>query len=276
MTDWEIQPLSDGPFWLDGGTIFGTVPKALWQKLEQPDEKNRIPVALTSYLLRNGSHTVLLEAGMGEGYTPKQMEIYGLSDEAPRLPDQLRDLGVAPEDVDMVILSHLHLDHAGWCTRKDGDEFVPTFPNAEYIVQRGEFESASAPNPYTRGSYLPRHIEPIERAGLWGLVDGDAELLPGLSVAVTGGHTVHHQIAVIENSDGRKSCFLGDFVPTRHHLRVHYASAYDQYPLELVNKKIEMLATAAAEEWQLLFNHDSELTIEKIRAGDDGHYHIVP
>lgn len=275
MSDWDIQSVSDGPFWLDGGTIFGTVPKTLWQKMEQPDEKNRILVALTSYILRNGSHTVLLEAGMGEGYTQKQMDIYGLSQDSSRLPDKLNELGVSPEDVDMVILSHLHLDHAGWCTREDGDEFVPTFPNAQYVVQRGEFEAASDPNPYTRGSYLPRHIEPVANAGQWNLIEGDRELLPGLSVAVTGGHTVNHQVVLVESA-GRKNCFLGDFVPTRHHLRVHYASAYDQYPLELVNKKIELLAKAAGEGWQLLFNHDSELTFAKIRAGGDGQYRIAP
>ena len=274
MADWTITPVSDGGFLLDGGTLFGIVPKALWEKRARPDALNRIPIGLTSYLLRSQKHTVLVEAGIGDSFTPKQRRIYDMPEGRATLLDRLHEQGVAEEQVDLVLLSHLHLDHAGWCARPQGNQFVPTFPNAEYVVQRTEMTDATNPNSLTRGSYWPHQIEPITQAGQWRLLDGEEEILPGIRALVTGGHTRGHQLFLIE-AGARTHVFLADFVATRHHLRVPYVMAYDLYPMDLVEKREEILGRAVAENWLLLWNHDTELTVTGIERIGEGHFGVT-
>ena len=276
MPDWQITPLSDGRFRLDGGTMFGIVPKVLWQRLAKPDALNRIALGLTCYLLRDGQHTVLVEAGIGP-LAERHAAIYGVP-EGPRLPDRLRDVGAVPEQVDFVLLSHLHLDHAGWCTVPAADgganEFGPTFPRAQYVVQRGEYEAARRPVELERGSYWPQHFEPIARAGRWRLLEGDEEILPGLRAVVTGGHTPHHQVFLIQSAGGT-ACFLGDLVPTVHHLRLPYVMAYDMYPVELIERKKELLGRACEEDWRLLWYHDPDRAVTGVRRGEHGGFQAV-
>jgi len=271
---WSVEPVSDGTFRLDGGTMFGIVPKALWSRWSPPDDLNRIALALTCYLLRDGRHTVLLEAGTGAA-SPQFQRIYALKAGAPRLPDRLRGLGVAPEEVDLVLLSHLHLDHAGWCTQPQGDAFVPTFPREEYVVQRGEYEAAASPGPLERGSYAARHIEPVTRAGQWRFLEGDTEILPGLRAMVTGGHTAHHQVFLVESADG-VCCFPADLVPTVHHLRLSCGMAYDLFPLDVAARKADLLRRAAAEGWRLLWYHDPQWKVSRVERDGKNGYRAVP
>lgn len=271
MADWHITPLSDGNFLIDAGALFGIVPKALWEKLTPPDRLNRIPVGLTSYLARSAAHTVLIEAGIGDDLTPKQRAIYGIPARRRTLLDDLHRQGVTEEQIDLVLLTHLHLDHAGWCTRPKGDDFVPTFPRAQYVVQQLEHQQATHPNELTRGSYCKRQIEPVGNARQWRLLQGDEEIAPGIRAVVTGGHTPGHQVFLVE-AGGRTHCFLGDFVPTRHHLRIPYVMAYDLYPMELIDKKKQILARAVDENWRLLWNHDPELTVTGIERTPEGQF----
>ena len=267
MPPYTCTPMSDGLCRLDGGAMYGMVPRVLWERATPPDDRNRIALGMTCWLLRDSERTVLLEAGMGD-VSPKLRHIYALTENAPRLPDALAAAGVAQDEVDAVILSHLHLDHAGWCTRPDGRSGrAPTFPNADYIVHRGELEAARSPIELETGSYLPEHLLPVTDAGQWRCVKGHAEVLPGIRVIRTGGHTAHHQVVAVDTDRG-PACFLGDLVPTHHHLRLAWVMAYDLYPVELVEQRKRILGRAADENWRLLWYHDSSLTESAVARAD--------
>lgn len=254
----RLHALEAGLQRLDGGAMFGVVPRPLWEKRIPPDERNRIPLALRCLLIEAPDALVLVDTGVGNKEDERFRDIYGIENAGypTRLEDAIRATGHAPHDVDVVISTHLHFDHAGGNTMLDSDGRIrPAFPRARHVVQRREYEFAGLPNERIRASYIARNYEPLADAGLWDFVDGEAEIVPGVSVIPTPGHTPHHQ-SVLVRSDGETACFLADLVPTAAHLPLPWIMGYDLEPLVTLDTKRSLLARAAAEEWLLVFEHD--------------------
>jgi methylmalonyl-CoA epimerase len=265
LGDLELISLSDGMFRLDGGAMFGTVPRVLWERRARPDDRNRIELAMRPLLVR-GVRTMLIDAGMGDKGDAKMAEIYAV-DRARHLDHALAEAGLAPESIDIVLATHLHFDHAGGFTTRDADGRVrPRFPRAQYVVRRGEWEDANAPNARTRASYLPENFRPLAEAGVLQLVDDDATIMPGVRVRRTGGHTPHHQIVQID-SRGQTAVFTADLVPTTAHLPDAWIMGYDAYPLETLAFKQRFIPEAIAGGYLVLFEHDPEVAAGYIREG---------
>ncbi len=259
----EIYPVSDGTFRIDGGALFGVVPRVLWEKTNPPDEKNRVLLGLNQLLIIADNKKILIDTGMGDKGGEKFLSIYELKREKD-LFGSLRSIGVEPRDIDIVINTHLHFDHAGGNTVIKDHRPVPAFPRAKFIVQKGELEAALSPDERTRASYHREDIEPLVEAGLLETVEGDTQIVPGVSVKRDCGHTEHYQTVIIE-SEGRKALFLGDLVPTTTHLRLPYIMSFDQYPTETLKRKKELLARALKENWLLIFQHDPAVKMARIR-----------
>jgi glyoxylase-like metal-dependent hydrolase (beta-lactamase superfamily II) len=254
----RIHAIEAGVQLLDGGAMFGVVPKPLWEKRIPPDSRNRIPLALRCLLVEAPQALVLIDTGIGNKESEKFVEIYGVSNvgSPTRLEDAIRDSGFHPSDVDIVVNTHLHFDHAGGNTFRDEDGVVRvSFPDARYVVQRGELDFARTNNERIRASYLPDNFEPVERAGLWTLVEGAAEVTEGVRVLPTPGHVPHHQSVTVE-SEGQVACFLGDVCPTSAHLSLPWIMGYDLEPLVTLESKRSLWKRALAEDWLLVFEHD--------------------
>lgn len=262
LGDFELTALRDGFFRLDGGSMFGVVPRTNWEKQKPPDERNRINLGLNVLLVQTPDATLLLEAGIGEKVEGKGIDLYDLRQEEP-LPAKLKALGVRPEDVDFVILSHLHLDHCGWSTRRQGEAWVPTFPKARYLLQSREWEAAQKPDLRSRPSYDPRNYDALEQSGLLALVDGDTQVVPGVKLRHTGGHTAGHQIACLE-SGGERLIFLGDLVPTFAHLRTNWHMGWDLWPLEVMARKEKLLREALRSGDLLFFTHEDTVAFARL------------
>ena len=246
--------VSDGNFWLDGGAMFGVVPKVLWNKLNPADDQNRIKLALNCLLIDTGNKKVLIDTGVGEKLSEKFKGIYRVERDNGLL-SSLRSAGVEPEDIDFVINTHLHFDHCGGNTRVIDKKLTTTFPRAKYVIQKKEWFDATHPNERTRASYLPENFIPIEERGQLILVEGDTEILPGINVILTNGHTAGHQSVLIQSED-RTAIYFGDLVPTTSHLKIPYIMGYDLFPLDIIEKKKEVLEKAMKQQWLLIFEHD--------------------
>ncbi len=258
---WTVHALQAGGQALDGGAMFGVVPKPLWERRIPADARNRIPLGMRCLLVEHDIGLVLIDNGAGNKENEKFIDIYGIENEGAEgrtlLEDGLRSLGFRPEDVVLMIDTHLHFDHAGGNTYRDATgRIVPTFPKARYIVQRGEYEWASRTNERTAASYFPHNFEPVREAGLLDLVDGDREVAPGIRVVRTPGHTPHHQSVLLE-SRGEAAFYLGDLVPTAAHLPLPWIMGYDVEPLVTLETKRKYLERAAAEQWLVVFEHDA-------------------
>jgi glyoxylase-like metal-dependent hydrolase (beta-lactamase superfamily II) len=266
----EIYPLLDGYFRLDGGAMFGVVPRVLWEKTNPPDERNRILLALGTLLVKAHEKRILIDTGIGNKGDEKFSDIYGV-DRRPSIQESLARIGLDPKDIQIVINTHFHFDHAGGnTTRLEDGRIVPTFPKAEYYVQKEEWSFAMTPNERTRASYLLENYEVLSRLDRLNLLEGSAEILPGIRVVKTPGHTEHHQSVIIQ-SVGETICFLGDLIPTSSHLPLPYIMAYDLFPLTTLETKRKLLEQAYEERWWLFFQHDPKVRmgqVEKI----DGKY----
>jgi glyoxylase-like metal-dependent hydrolase (beta-lactamase superfamily II) len=257
----RIHALEAGLQWLDGGAMFGVVPKPLWEKRIPADPRNRIPLALRCLLVEAPNALVLVDTGIGNKENAKFREIYGVENpgDPTRLEDAIRHAGFESTDVDIVLDTHLHFDHAGGNTMRDeGGRVVPAFPGARYVVQAGELEFAKSRNERIRASYLEANHAPITEAGLWDLVRGEAHVTEGVSVLPTPGHTPHHQ-SVLVTSDGEAACFLADVCPTVAHLPLPWIMGYDLEPLVTLESKRGLWARALEEQWLLVFEHDPEV-----------------
>ncbi|MFQ5442465.1 MAG: MBL fold metallo-hydrolase, partial [Thermodesulfobacteriota bacterium] len=255
LGDIEILPLSDGTFRVDGGAMFGVVPKALWEKTNPPDGANRILLELNTLLIRTENKNILVETGMGERGGEKFQSIYSM-DRTVNLKKSLSGAGLKEEDIDIVINTHLHFDHAGGNTATGLDGALrPAFPKARYIVQKGEFERALRPDELTKGSYRAGDFMPIKEAGLLELVEGDKEIAEGVSVIRAPGHTRDIQLVRVD-SGGKTALFLSDAIPMTAHLKYPYIAGYDLYPLDTLRTKKEIIREAAAGRWLLFFYHD--------------------
>ena len=249
----SVRVLSDGIIKFDGGTMFGQVPKVSWENKVATDRKNRVTLGLNCLLIQVGTKIVLVDAGTGAKELDNEKETYGLV--PSRLIKGLKSLGLSPKEIDAVILTHLHFDHSGGCTRLDrAGNLVPTFPKARYFVQRECWEDACTPNERCQDVHRAEDFRPIEEKGQLELLDGDAEIFPGLSVKVTNGHARGHQ-AVLFNHGGERIAFLGDLVPTAYHLDLASISAFDQFPEETLERKRDFLLQAEKEGWLIIFSH---------------------
>jgi glyoxylase-like metal-dependent hydrolase (beta-lactamase superfamily II) len=257
LGNFEIYPLTDGFFGLDGGAMFGVVPRVIWEKHHPPDSRNRIRLALGTLLVKAHGHHILVDTGIGNKGDSKFCEIY-VVDRIPSLEQSLAKHHLSPEDIHIVINTHLHLDHAGGNTHKDNNHILPTFPHAKYYIQREEWESAMHPNERTKGSYRQEDFMILNEMGLIKFVEGDTQILEGVSVIETPGHTGHHQSALIE-SGGEKALFLGDLIPTATHIPYPYIMGYDLFPLTTLTTKKKILARAYEEKWLLIFQHDPKV-----------------
>lgn len=271
--------------------MFGVVPKPLWEKQIAPDARNRIPLAMRCLLIEHADGLVLVDTGVGNKDDAKFRDIYAIENTGNPGPTQLEDAiraaGHRPEDVKWVINTHLHFDHCGGNTRvamgardtKGSDSSaLPvssappaqlSFESATYVVQRGELEFARHTNERTRASYLPANFEPVAAAGRWKLLEGDTEVLPGISVRVTPGHVPWHQVVLIQNR-GETACFVADVMPTIAHMPLAYIMGYDLEPLRTLETKRSLLADAAAGNWRLVFEHDAKTAwgwVERVERG---------
>ena len=262
----EVDLISDGTMALDGGAMFGVVPRVIWEKRIQPDAQNRIRLGLNCLLLRDGIDNVLVDTGCGFKYSEKELRMYGI-DHRSSLMEGIARAGVSPEEVTLVVNTHLHFDHCGGNTLEVEGELVPAFPAARYLVQSQEFESAELPNERTRASYLKENWAPLVKTGQLELVDGESEILPGLFVEPTPGHTLGHQSVRLSGPEGTLF-FLGDLCPTSAHVPLAWAMGYDLYPLEVLETRRVVYRRALSENWRLLFEHDAEAPLGELELSD--------
>jgi glyoxylase-like metal-dependent hydrolase (beta-lactamase superfamily II) len=266
----EIHIISDGNFKLDGGAMFGVVPKALWSRLEPADEENRILMGLNCLLIVRDDRKILIDTGIGDKHDAKFRQIYAVHKEKS-LIENLQEKGFAPDDITDVIMTHMHFDHTGWNTRKaENGELAPTFPNAVYLAQRGEYETAKNPDPRSRASYLAENWQPLETSGQLELLYGSCEVLPGIESMITGGHTEFHTFIKLTTSEGIVA-FLADLVPTPSHLKTPYVMGYDLFPVQTMEVKPKVLRQACDENWLLVFEHSARVKSGYLKE-DNGKY----
>ena len=269
LGDFQLDIASDGTFRLDGGAMFGVVPRVLWERVYPPDERNRIRLGLNCLLVSTGRERVLVDTGIGTKWSERERELYGITHETT-VPDSLAALGLGVEDVDVVVCTHLHFDHAGGNTCVgEGGEVVATFPRARYVVQAGELKTARNPHERERASYLPGNWEPLVQSGQLETVAGESEVVPGIRVFPVRGHNDWTQLVEV-SSGGRRAVYLADIIPTTRHLRPAWVMGYDLYPVELLERKKELLARAVGEDWICVFEHDHETPLARITETPEG------
>jgi glyoxylase-like metal-dependent hydrolase (beta-lactamase superfamily II) len=254
LGDFQLTILSDGFYISDGGAFFGVVPKVLWQKKVKSDESNRIRAGLNSVLVRTGRENILIETGIGNKLNDKMRSFY---EPKELLLENLHAAGMAPDDIDIVINSHLHFDHCGWNTVYKDGRAVATFPKAKYYVQEGEWRHGSLQLERDRVSYMSDNYDPLISSGRMQLLNGPAEIVPGVTVAVYPGHTRNLQ-AVFIRSGGQTACYISDLIPSTWHLDVTWVMAYDLFPLETIENRKRYYAEALAKNWLTIFTHDPE------------------
>jgi glyoxylase-like metal-dependent hydrolase (beta-lactamase superfamily II) len=255
LGDFELTVLSDGTYYLDGGTIFGIIPKPLWEKKLPADERNRVSIGLNSVLIRTGKQNILVETGIGNKLGEKQLRIYHSQ---AKLLENLQAAGIQPGQIDIVINSHLHFDHCGWNTVIEGGVAVPTFPNARYYAPEGELQAAHQQRERDRVSYLSDNYDPLIRSGQMQLLQKDGEIVPGISVSNYPGHT-RAMMAILIESGGQKACYISDLIPTTAHLDLVWGMAYDLFPLETIENKRRYYKQAIPEKWLTIFTHDPKI-----------------
>lgn len=262
--DYRVEIVPDTEFRLDGGAMFGVVPRNLWSRVCPPDDQNRIRMNLNCVFIDTGAERIMIETGIGDKWSSKHLEMYGIERERP-LAESLRSItGYGPEDITIVINTHLHFDHAGGNTVRNGaDKIIPAFPNARYFVSQGEFEHAENPTERDRASYLPENWQPVKESGQLELKDADYEVIPGLRMETHAGHNRTMQCWRLDR-DGNTLVGFADLVPTRAHVQLPWIMGYDLFPLETLEAKKKLLPQAAREGWMCLFYHDPDIPLCKL------------
>lgn len=277
LGDLDLTLVSDGGFRLDGGAMFGVVPKPLWEKAKPADERNRIRMATNCLLVARGSDLVLVDTGIGDKHDQKFHDIYAITGEGPRLPESIRRAGYELGDVTHVVLSHLHFDHCGWNTRLEGGRLVPTFPKARYWLSRGEVEHARGPNERDRASYEPVNWEPLFEAGQVELWEGEARPIEGVTAVPAPGHNRDMAIVLLDGGEeSQRAVFWADLVPTTAHVQLPWIMGYDLYPLTTLEEKKRWLPRAVLGRWLGIFEHDAETPLARIVEDRPGRYRAVP
>ena len=270
LGDFELTAVSDGTYYLDGGAFFGVVPKVLWEKKVAADERNRVRTALNSVVVRTGKQTILIETGIGNKLPEKNARIYG---QPAKLLENLAAAGVSPDDVDVVINSHLHFDHCGWNTVWREGKIVPTFPRARYFAQEGEWRHAHE-GQRDGSSYFTENYDPLVESGQMHLLKGDCEIVPGVSVRVFPGHTRDMQ-AIVVQSGGKTACYISDLIPTSAHLELNWVMAFDLYPVETIKSRKRYYAQAVPGKWLTMFTHDPEVAWGVVERDEAGRMRLV-
>ncbi|HEX5735209.1 MAG TPA: MBL fold metallo-hydrolase [Blastocatellia bacterium] len=259
----DIDVISDGTFALDGGALFSVVPRVIWERYFEPDQKNRIRIGLNALLVRTGRENVLVDTGIGYKWDARSLERYSIRHETNIIAELARR-GLGPEEIDIVINTHLHFDHAGTNTVERDGRIIPTFPRARYIVQRGEFEHALSPHERDRASYNPQDIKPVEDAGQLDLIDGDQEIVNGIRVIKVAGHNRDLQCVRID-SEGETAFMFADLLPTTAHVPPAWVMSYDLYPVETLEQKKRLVPQAISERWVCVFEHDPYTPLGRLR-----------
>jgi glyoxylase-like metal-dependent hydrolase (beta-lactamase superfamily II) len=255
LGDFELIAVSDGTYRLDGGAFFGVVPKVMWEKKVKADAENYVPVGLNSVVVRTGQHTVLIETGIGNKLPERLIKIFG---QPAKLLDNLAAAGISPEDIDIVINSHLHFDHCGWNTMIKDDKIVPTFPKAKYYAPEGEWQHGRLQLERDAISYMSENYDPLIKTGQMELLQGDQEIVRGISVRVFPGHTLHMQ-AVIIQSASQTACYISDLIPTSAHIDLTWVMAFDLLPLRTIESRKRYYAQSIPEKWLTMFTHDPNM-----------------
>ncbi|MCB9101837.1 MAG: MBL fold metallo-hydrolase [Anaerolineales bacterium] len=275
LQDLEYHIVSDGVSWTDGGGAFGLVPRVIWAKHLPPDEQNRIPLALTSLLIRSEGKTILVDTGYGRKMGDKAQQVAGLVRPEGDLLEGLARLDVLPEQIDIVINTHLHADHCGGNTIEQDDRLAPTFPNAVYYIQRLEWSDAIAPNERTQATYLPANYAPLQESGHLKLINGNTQITRHVRTAVTRGHTRAHQVVILE-ADGKTLVFMADLATLHYQFqRLAWVTAYDVEPLETIESKRYWQQWALAHDAVLIFQHDTQIPMGKLVA-DGNRFKVEP
>ncbi|MFL6195397.1 MAG: MBL fold metallo-hydrolase [Thermoanaerobaculia bacterium] len=272
----EITRVSDGEFRLDGGAMFGVVPRVLWEKAKPADAQNRIRMDTNCLLVARGGDLLLIDTGIGDKHDARFQEMYGMDPGAVRLPEAIHRAGYELEDVTHVLLSHLHFDHCGWNTRERGGRLAPTFPRARYWLQRGEVEHGRHPNERDRASYFPQNWEPLFEAGVAELFDEEAEPIPGVRAVRTPGHNADMCIVLLDGGEGQRAVYWADLVPTSAHVLYPWIMSYDLYPLTTLENKKLWLPRAAREDWLCIFEHDPVVPFARLVEEKPGRFRAVP
>lgn len=259
----EIDVISDGTFALDGGALFSVVPRVVWERYFEPDQQNRIRIGLNALLVRTGRENVLVDTGIGYKWDARSLDRYSIRHETSILAE-LAGRGLGPEEIDIVINTHLHFDHAGTNTIERDGRVVPTFPRARYVVQRGEFEHALSPHERDRASYNPQDIKPVEDAGQLDLVDGDQEVASGIRVIKVAGHNRDLQCVRVD-SEGETAFMFADLLPTTAHVPPAWVMSFDLYPVETLEQKKRLIPQAISERWVCVFEHDPHTPLGRLR-----------
>jgi len=291
LGDFELTAFSDGTYPLDGGAFFGVIPKVMWSRKMASDEKNYIMAGLNSLLVRTGKQTILIETGVGNKLPDRMVKFYG---QPAKLLDNLSAAGIAPEDIDIVINSHLHFDHCGWNTIRDKNgNIIPTFPRAQYYAPEGEWEYAQHPSERDWISFLSDNYDPLVESGQMKLLKGGEEIVPGISVETFPGHTAHMQ-AIIVRGDGSRAphpwpnlpeggasktsdspvvptaCYISDLMPTSAHIDLTWGMGFDLYPLQTIESKKRYYERALSEKWITVFTHDPKMPWARIESDELG------
>ena len=270
LGNFELTVVSDGTYFLDGGAFFGVVPKTMWSRKATVDEQNRFDTGLNSLLIRTDDKNILVETGIGNKLPEKLVQIYK---QPAKLLDNLHAAGVAPEDIDIVINTHLHFDHCGWNTVRRGDRVMATFPKAKYYVQKKEWEHGRLQLERDAISYMSPNYDPLIESGQMELLDGDREIVPGVSVKVFPGHTANMQAVIVESGadSGRQTaCYISDLIPTAMHLDLTWVMAFDLFPLTTIESRKTYYARAIPERWLTVFTHDDQTPWGYVERGEKG------
>ena len=265
LGDFELCAIRDGIYHLDGGAFFGVVPKTLWSKKASADENNLVPAGLNSVLVRTGEKNLLIETGAGNKLPEKMVQIFG---QPAKLLEALSEAGLAPDDIDIVINSHLHFDHCGWNTVRRNGKTIATFPRAQYYVQDGEWKHAHE-GERDAVSYLHENYDPLVESGQMKLLRGNQEIVPGISVEVFPGHTRDMQATLLQ-SGGKAACYISDLIPTSAHLNLNWVMAFDLYPLQSIESRKRYYSRALAEGWLTMFTHDPKMPWGYVERDDSG------
>ncbi len=269
LGDWTIHTIETGFLWLDGGSMFGSVPKPLWSRLHPPDARNRIRLAMRCLLLEGHGRRVLVDDGAGDNHEPKWAEIYGIENDRQTLEGSLAQIGLGVEDVTDVVLTHLHFDHAGGSTRRAGGKLVPRLPAARYHVQRRNWDNAQQPNPRERASYLAENFQPLLEAGALRLWEGPQQPWPWVELFTAEGHTRGQQLLRVSGPEGALY-YVADLIPTAAHVRIPFVMGYDVAAIETMQEKRDLLERAVQERAWICLEHDPAIAMGKPhREGED-------
>ena len=269
----SVNVVSDGTLLLDGGSVFGQIPKAQWELMVKPDRKNRIRLSLNCLLIQTTGLNILVDTGAGSKRTEKFKEMYGLN--GNKLLRGLKALGLTARDIDAVVLSHLHFDHGGGCTKLDRTgNAVPTFPKATYMVQKSCWEEAISPNERYKNFFYQDDFRPMEEKGQLTLLEGDTEIIPGVTIKFARGPSMGHQIVLVERG-GEKIAFVSDLVPTPYHLPLPHIPALDELPNETLSRKREVLNMVMDGGWVIVFGHGYEHRAGYVQQRN-GKPHLLP